>query len=113
MLDMSQEKLAGQLGLTFQQVQKYEKGTNRVSASRLQQLSHILSVPISFFFENAPTPGSRSRGLVEASSPAYVDEFLASSDGLALVKAFMLIDNSALRRSIIRLVENISLVGRA
>src|SRR6202011_3777756 len=58
MLDMSQEKLGGALGLTFQQVQKYEKGTNRVGASRLQHISSILQVPISFFFEGAPTlPG--------------------------------------------------------
>ena len=54
MLSMSQEKLGGALGLTFQQVQKYEKGTNRIGASRLQQISHILQVPVAFFFEGAP-----------------------------------------------------------
>jgi transcriptional regulator with XRE-family HTH domain len=112
MLGMSQEKLADRLGLTFQQVQKYEKGTNRISASRLQQLCNILQVPISFFFENAPSPAGRGRAPAEASSPAYIDKFLASSDGLALLKAFILIDDSALRRSIVRLVENISHVGR-
>jgi transcriptional regulator with XRE-family HTH domain len=53
MLGMSQEKLGGALGLTFQQVQKYEKGTNRIGASRLQQISHILQVPVEFFFEGA------------------------------------------------------------
>src|ERR1700678_1752014 len=61
MLGMSQEKLGDALGLTFQQVQKYEKGTNRIGASRLQQISHILQVPVAFFFEGAPhlagTPG--------------------------------------------------------
>src|ERR1700751_4114459 len=54
MLAMSQEKLGDALGLTFQQVQKYEKGTNRIGASRLQQISHILQVPVAFFFEGAP-----------------------------------------------------------
>ena len=62
MLGMSQEKLGNNLGLTFQQVQKYEKGTNRIGASRLQQISQILQVPVSFFFEGArPTPTRRAR----------------------------------------------------
>src|SRR5579863_7644312 len=62
MLGITQERLANHLGITFQQVQKYEKGTNRISASRLQQLCDILSVPVSFFFENAPEPNGRSQG---------------------------------------------------
>src|ERR1700730_17438468 len=79
MLNMSQEKLGDALGLTFQQVQKYEKGTNRIGASRLQQISLILQVPVSFFFEGAPAPpGSRPQGLGEAPSPAYVTDFLAT-----------------------------------
>jgi transcriptional regulator with XRE-family HTH domain len=110
-LGMSQEKLADQLGLTFQQVQKYEKGTNRISASRLQHVCHILDVPVSFFFEQAPGPSTHGRGFAEA-SPAYVNDFLASSDGLALLKAFIKIDDSALRRSIVRLVEGIGQAGR-
>ena len=62
MLSMSQEKLGDALGLTFQQVQKYEKGTNRIGASRLQQIANILQVPVSFFFEGAPnTPGPFQR----------------------------------------------------
>jgi transcriptional regulator with XRE-family HTH domain len=79
MLDMSQEKLGDALGLTFQQVQKYENGANRVSASRLQHISDILGVPVPFFFEGAPhVPGQiKSKGA--APSPAYVTEFLASS----------------------------------
>ena len=90
MLGMSQEKLGDALGLTFQQVQKYEKGTNRIGASRLQQIAHILQVPVAFFFEGAPNlhPGDRN-GMAEAPSPAYVSDFLATSDGLALTKAFM------------------------
>ena len=109
MLGMSQEKLGDALGLTFQQVQKYEKGTNRIGASRLQQISHILQVSVSFFFEGAPTAaGAFREGMGEAPSPAYVSDFLATSDGLALTKAFMRIDDSKLRRRIVDLVEQIA-----
>src|ERR1700758_1678129 len=96
MLGMSQEKLGDALGLTFQQVQKYEKGTNRIGASRLQQISHILQVPVSFFFEGAPSVqgGSRQDSRADSPSPAYVSDFLATSDGLALTKAFMRIADS-------------------
>ena len=109
MLSMSQEKLGDALGLTFQQVQKYEKGTNRIGASRLQQISNILQVPVAFFFEGAPslstTPGD---GMKEAPSPAYVSDFLATSEGLALTKAFMRIKEAKLRRRIVDLVEEIA-----
>ena len=110
MLGMSQEKLGNSLSLTFQQVQKYEKGTNRIGASRLQQISQILQVPVSFFFEGAPSAhiASRSEGMGEAPSPAYVSDFLATSDGLALTKAFMRIEDSKLRRRIVDLVEQIA-----
>lgn len=110
MLGMSQEKLGNNLGLTFQQVQKYEKGTNRIGASRLQQISHILQVPVSFFFEGAPAVANAASvdGLHEAPSPAYVSDFLATSDGLALTKAFMRISDSKLRRRIVDLVEQIA-----
>jgi transcriptional regulator with XRE-family HTH domain len=110
MLGMSQEKLGDALGLTFQQVQKYEKGTNRIGASRLQQISHILQVPVSFFFEGAPAAitSLKSDGMGEAPSPAYVSDFLATSDGLALTKAFMRIEDSKLRRRIVDLVEQIA-----
>jgi transcriptional regulator with XRE-family HTH domain len=109
MLGMSQEKLGDALGLTFQQVQKYEKGANRIGASRLQQISHILQVPVSFFFEGAPNlPGHQTDGMGEAPSPAYVADFLATSDGLALTKAFMAIKDAKLRRRIVDLVEQIA-----
>ena len=108
LLGMSQEKLGEHLGLTFQQVQKYEKGTNRIGASRLQQIAHILQVPVAFFFEGAPhAPGQQTDGLAEAPSPAYVSDFLATSDGLALTKAFMRIKDPKLRRRIVDLVEQI------
>ncbi len=108
MLNMSQEKLGDALGLTFQQVQKYEKGTNRIGASRLQQIAHILQVPVSFFFEGAPHIPGQPSGMNEAPSPAYVSDFLATSDGLSLTKAFMRIKNSKLRRRIVDLVEQIA-----
>lgn len=110
MLAMSQEKLGDALGLTFQQVQKYEKGTNRIGASRLQQIAQILQVPVSFFFEGAPDLGAApfTDGMSEAPSPTYVSDFLATSDGLALTKAFMRIGDSKLRRRIVDLVEHIA-----
>ena len=108
MLSMSQEKLGGALGLTFQQVQKYEKGTNRIGASRLQQISHILQVPVAFFFEGAPTSHPPTDGMGEAPSPTYVSDFLATSDGLALTKAFMQIKDANLRRRIVSLVQEIT-----
>ncbi len=107
MLSMSQEKLGDALHLTFQQVQKYEKGTNRIGASRLQQISHILQVPVSFFFEGAPTPEGMT-GMSDAPSPAYVADFLSSSDGLALTKAFMRIKHPNVRRRIVDLVEAVA-----
>src|SRR4051794_35283078 len=109
MLSMSQEKLGDALGLTFQQVQKYEKGANRIGASRLQQIAHILQVPVSFFFDGAPAaPGQLVDGMAEAPSPAYVSDFLATSDGLALTKAFMRLKDAKLRRRIVDLVEQMA-----
>jgi transcriptional regulator with XRE-family HTH domain len=108
MLGMSQEKLGESLGLTFQQIQKYEKGTNRVGASRLQQISEILQVPVSFLFEGGPGGSINANGLTEAPSPAYVSDFLATSEGLALTRAFTRIADSKLRRSIVDLVEQIA-----
>jgi transcriptional regulator with XRE-family HTH domain len=105
MLGMSQEKLGDALGLTFQQVQKYEKGTNRIGASRLQHIAQILQVPVSFFFEGGPAAeGLRGASLA---SPAYVSDFLATRDGLALAKAFTVIEDKKLRRCIVALVEEI------
>jgi transcriptional regulator with XRE-family HTH domain len=108
MLKMSQEKLGNGVGLTFQQIQKYEKGANRIGASRLQQIAQVLSVPVPFFFEGAPQSPTRPQIVSEAPSPAYVTEFLATSDGLALVDAFRRIKNVSLKRSIVRLVEELT-----
>jgi transcriptional regulator with XRE-family HTH domain len=108
MLAMSQEKLGDALGLTFQQVQKYEKGTNRIGASRLQHLSGILQVPVEFFFEDAPNVNPSKNGMKEVLSTAYVTDFLATSDGLALAKAFMRIKSPRLKRCIVDLVKEIA-----
>lgn len=108
MLGLSQEKLGDALGLTFQQIQKYEKGTNRIGASRLHQIADILQVPVSFLFEGGPTSGTTVEGLGEVPSPAYVSDFLATSEGLALTRAFTKITDAKLRRSIVDLVEQIA-----
>jgi transcriptional regulator with XRE-family HTH domain len=108
MLKMSQTALGTALGLTFQQVQKYEKGTNRIGASRLQSVSHILRVPISFFFEGAPKlPGAGIKSGAPP-SPSYVSDFLATKDGLALTKAFTRIKEPAARRCVVKLVQQIA-----
>ena len=108
MLGMSQEKLGDALGLTFQQVQKYEKGTNRIGASRLQQIAHFLQVPVSFFFEGGPGLAAEQAGTMEAPSPSYVSDFLATSEGLALTRAFMQIKDPKMRRRIVDLVSQIA-----
>jgi len=109
MLEMSQEKLGEMLGITFQQIQKYEKGTNRVGASRLQAIASILSVPPAFFFEGAPglenTPGE---GLAEGAAANYVVDFLSSTEGLRLNRAFVKITDPAVRKKIIELTESLA-----
>ena len=107
MLGMSQTKLGDALGLTFQQIQKYEKGANRISASVLQKCSYILQVPVAFFFEGAPSAidASKVKGTPQAFD--YVTEFFGSNDGLVLAKAFMRIKDVQLRRKIVNLVQEI------
>jgi transcriptional regulator with XRE-family HTH domain len=102
-LGMSQEKLGDSLGITFQQVQKYEKGTNRVGASRLQNISTILNAPISFFFEE--TPALAGEGQNEISDISF---FVASAEGLALNRAFMSISDPAVRQSIVKLAKSVA-----
>lgn len=105
MIGMSQEKLGDALGITFQQIQKYEKGANRVGASRLQEISRVLNTPISFFFEDAPgSPGS-GEGFQETTSTNYVVDFLSSSDGLQLNKAFVKIEDPKVRRKLVELAK--------
>ena len=107
MLDMSQTQLADALGVTFQQVQKYESGQNRISAGRLQRVAEVLNVPVALFFEGVVGASGGSEAL-RASSPADVFEFLSTVDGVALVKAYMQIKETKLRRSIVHLFEAIA-----
>lgn len=108
LMKMSQEKLGDSLGLTFQQVQKYEKGTNRISASRLQQISKTLNVPPSFFFDGAPTPGAPGEGFAEESSSQYVVDFLSTAEGLHLNRAFARIADPKVRKRILELVATLA-----
>jgi transcriptional regulator with XRE-family HTH domain len=108
LVGMSQEKLGEALSLTFQQVQKYEKGTNRIGASRLQQISQVLGVPVDFFFTDAPVPGNGEGGFAEAPSTAYVADFLSTSEGVQLTKAFVRIRDPKVRKRIVDLVISIA-----
>jgi transcriptional regulator with XRE-family HTH domain len=102
-LDMSQQKLAADLGVSFQQVQKYEKGVNRIGAGRLQQIADVLRVPITFFYEALPTLRQSKSAL-----PSYIFDFLGSGDGLALAEAFMSVRDARQRRCIVILVETMA-----
>jgi transcriptional regulator with XRE-family HTH domain len=107
MLGMSQEKLGETLGITFQQIQKYEKGTNRVGASRLQAIAEVLGVPVSFLFEDAPGQDGTARGLAEDASTSLAIDFCTSTEGLQLNRAFVRIKDAKVRRRIIELVKSL------
>jgi transcriptional regulator with XRE-family HTH domain len=109
MLKMSQTDLAKTAGITFQQIQKYEKGTNRISSSRLQQFANVLDVPISYFFEDQPPPSKKSRGDDPESRQArMLSDFMATKEGLALANAFQRIKGRGLRLGVVHLVEHLS-----
>jgi transcriptional regulator with XRE-family HTH domain len=101
MLGLSQEKLGERLGITFQQIQKYEKGTNRVGASRLQAMSDALEVPVSYFFPDAPTPGE---GGLKEDGATFMMDFMSTSEGLDLSRAFTRIRSPKIRRKVVELV---------
>jgi transcriptional regulator with XRE-family HTH domain len=101
-LGLSQEKLGDKLGITFQQIQKYEKGTNRVGASRLQAMATALEVPISYFFPDAAATGEAA-GLQEESA-AFMMDFMSTSEGLELSRAFTRIRGAKVRRKVLELV---------
>jgi transcriptional regulator with XRE-family HTH domain len=109
MVGMSQGKLGDALDVTFQQIQKYEKGTNRIGASRLQQLARVLEVPPAFFFEGAPASAETgSMAFAEPSGSSYVIDFLSTSEGLQLNRAFALIRDAKVRKKIIDLVASLA-----
>lgn len=109
LIGLSQEKLGHSMGLTFQQIQKYEKGVNRIGASRLFKLSQVLEVPVQFFFDDMPaTEGNPIPGMAETDAESFLYEFLNTRDGLELNRAFVKVTDPEQRRSIVELVRSIS-----
>ena len=106
MIGMSQERLGELLGLTFQQVQKYEKGVNRIGAGRLFEVARILGVPIQYFYENVPEAGAKAPGFAEPESPPVI-EFVSSGEGLQLSLAFMRIKDPKVRKRVLDLVKSL------
>ncbi|MGV2979488.1 helix-turn-helix domain-containing protein [Camelimonas sp. ID_303_24] len=105
LVGLSQEKLGDALGVTFQQIQKYEKGANRIGASRLHQIAQVLGVPVSFFYDGAAPAEGVTTGFAEAPVLDHVADFLATSEGLHLNKAFVRIQDAGVRRKLVALVE--------
>lgn len=112
MRGISQESLGELLSVTFQQVQKYEKGTNRVSASRLYEMAQILDVPIDYFFDGLTDDmsGLRPEGMQESDTPSVSPylAFVSSAEGLQLNQAFLDIGSAALRRDLLTLITDLS-----
>jgi transcriptional regulator with XRE-family HTH domain len=104
LIGMSQEKLGDMLGLTFQQVQKYEKGTNRISVSRMIDIANVLGVDIHFFFEGLTGP-KKAGGSAE---PEFVSDFMATQEGHQLMRAFTRIANPKLRRAVVQLAGSLA-----
>ncbi len=108
MVGMSQEKLGEALGITFQQIQKYEKGTNRIGASRLQAAARILAVPVNYFFEGASDDPGMVGGFADSHAPTYQSDGNADSESRQLVEAFRRIREPELRRRVLELVESMA-----
>ena len=108
MIGMSQEKLGQACGITFQQVQKYEKGTNRMGASRLHQISRVLDVPVEFFYEGAPSDEGVGMWAGADKTSRSMTEFLATSEELELVKAFTAVKDQRVRRRIVDLARAVA-----
>lgn len=115
LLGMSQEQLAAAVGVTFQQIQKYERGSNRVSASRLYDVARVLGVSISFFFEDINTDITSGRptqnlpeqaGLAEAPMPAYEQDELSRNETLELVRAYWRLPNGDMRKNVLELLRS-------
>ena len=104
---MSQERLGELLGLTFQQVQKYEKGVNRIGAGRLFEIARILGVPIAYFYESVSAQLAGTPGFTETDSPPVL-EFVSSGEGLQLSLAYMRIKDPKVRKRVLDLVKSLS-----
>ena len=113
LLSMSQEKLADAVGITFQQVQKYERGTNRVSASRLWQFSKVLSVPISYFFENYSEKGDAKTlafGLADNEQEGFLAEadLMSKKETIDLVREYYSIPDEKMRRDLLKMIKTMA-----
>lgn len=108
MMEMSQEKLGEELGVTFQQVQKYERGANRIGAGRLWHLARVLEVPVAFFFDGVSETSPQPTGFAEGDQTPIVNDFLQSSDGVALAQAFSKITDPKVRRRVLELVRSLA-----
>ena len=106
----TQEALARAVGLTFQQIQKYERGSNRIGSSRLFQFSKVLDVPISFFFDDMPEAGEASATGMAEPGATYSDASLTRRETLELVRAYYKITDPATRKRIFELVKAIGRV---
>jgi transcriptional regulator with XRE-family HTH domain len=111
-VDMSQQTLGGCIDLTFQQIQKYEKGMNRIGASRLQQIGKILEVPAAYFFEGAPGGWEPADSGGDRTANTFL-EFLGTRDGQSLVGSFSTIRDVKLRRSIVDLAERLGAIAKS
>jgi transcriptional regulator with XRE-family HTH domain len=110
LIGMSQEKLGELLGLTFQQVQKYEKGANRIGASRLYDISNILNVPVQYFFEELPSSvGAQlnGHGMSEPDREPFVMDFVSSTEGLQLIRSYTKVTDPRVRKRILELVKSL------
>lgn len=110
LLGLSQEKLAEQVGITFQQIQKYEKGANRISASRLFEFSKVLDIPVSFFFENSGNNQNIAQGFAEGEQSAFEgpDDVMRRKETLELIRVYYSIENPKLRRDLFKLVRSMA-----
>lgn len=110
LLGLSQEKLAEQVGITFQQIQKYENGANRISASRLYEFSKVLDIPVSFFFENSNDAGNKALGLAENDQAPFegVEDVMKRKETLELIRVYYSIENPKLRKDLFKLVRSMA-----
>ncbi len=113
LLGMSQEKLGKAIRLTFQQVQKYERGTNRIGSSRLYQLSQVLDVPVSYFFDDLPPEATRARkpGMAETPPPPFDGDPMVRRETLELVRAYYRITDATVRKRVFELVKAVGASG--
>jgi len=109
MLGLNQTRLAEPLGVTYQQVQKYESGTSRIGAGRLQHIAQILQVSVSYFFEGAPSVSNKAQDKNSTGHlPDYAAKFIETSEGLAIAKSFMLIGDAGLRHCVVKILESMA-----